>query len=161
MALPRFKHLCSTAWTGSSPMNAPPPVGGRQRRRVAARPWGEEALSPRALGEEAISPRGRASHSVDGGSTRYVMTSFLLIPRCYSCRDLRRLAQIKRPVGHVDQTAGGEPPYFSANFIVATGQLPSLLSIEIRRPCSSSSQSLSTVPDFPLVRITALPTSSA
>ena len=30
---------------------------GRQRRRVAARPWGEEALSP----------RGRASHSVDGG----------------------------------------------------------------------------------------------
>ena len=40
---------------------------GRQRRRVAARPWGEEALSPRALGEEALSPRGRASHSVDGG----------------------------------------------------------------------------------------------
>ena len=67
---------------------------GRQRRRVAARPWGEEALSPRALREEALSPRGRASHSVDGGSTRYVMTSFLLIPRRYSCRDLRRLAQI-------------------------------------------------------------------
>ena len=67
---------------------------GRQRRRVAARPWGEEALSPRALGEEALSPRGRASRSVDGGSTRYVMTSFLLIPRRYSCRDLRRLAQI-------------------------------------------------------------------
>jgi len=57
---------------------------GRQRRRVATRPWGEEALSP----------RGRASRSVDGGSTRYVMTSFLLIPRRYSCRDLRRLAQI-------------------------------------------------------------------
>jgi hypothetical protein len=37
-------------------MNAPPPVRGCQRRRVAARPWGEEALSP----------RGRASHSVDG-----------------------------------------------------------------------------------------------
>jgi hypothetical protein len=30
---------------------------GRQRRRVAARPWGEEALCP----------RGRASRSVDGG----------------------------------------------------------------------------------------------
>src|SRR4029077_14461006 len=53
-----------------------------------------------------------------------------------------------------------EPPYFSANFIVATGQLPSWLPIEIRRPWSSSSQSLSTVPAFPLVRITALPTSS-
>src|ERR1700722_18018916 len=36
-------------------MNAPPPMGC-QRRRVAARPWGEEALSP----------RGRASHWVDG-----------------------------------------------------------------------------------------------
>ena len=53
-----------------------------------------------------------------------------------------------------------EPPYFSANFIVATGQLPSWLPIEIRRPWSSSSQSLSTVPAFPLVKITALPTSS-
>ena len=67
--------------------------GGASAAAVAARPW--EALSPRALGEEAISPRSHASHSVDGGSTRYVMTSFLLIPRCYSCRDLRRLVQIK------------------------------------------------------------------
>ena len=57
-------------------------------------------------------------------------------------------------------TSRPEPSYFSANFMVATGQLPSWLPIEIRRPWSSSSQSLSTVPAFPLVRITALPTSS-
>jgi hypothetical protein len=67
-----------------SPLNAPPPVG---RAPAAARRGS-------TLGEEALSPRGRASHSVDGGSTRYVMTSFLLIPRRYSCRELRRLAQI-------------------------------------------------------------------
>src|SRR5258706_12259829 len=45
-------------------------------------------------------------------------------------------------------------------FIVETGQLPSWLPIEIRRPWNSSSQSLSTIPAFPLVGITASPTSS-
>jgi hypothetical protein len=57
---------------------------GRQRRRVAARPWGKT----RSL-------RGVVHHIRSmGRSTRYVMTLFLLIPRRCSCRDLRRLAQI-------------------------------------------------------------------
>ena len=78
-----------------SPLNAPPPVGrgasgGASRldlggkRRSLRGPWGKR----RAL-------RGVVHHIRSmGGSTRYVMTSFLLIPRRYSCRDLRRLAQI-------------------------------------------------------------------
>ena len=44
--------------------------------------------------------------------------------------------------------------------MVETGQLPSCPRIEMRRPCISSSQTLSTVPALPSVRITALPTSS-
>src|SRR6266699_3464653 len=47
-----------------------------------------------------------------------------------------------------------------ANFTVETGHFPSCPVIEIRRPCNSSSQTFSTVPAFPSVRITALPTSS-
>jgi len=47
------------------------------------------------LGGKRRSLRGVVHHIRSmGGSTRYVMTSFLLIPRRYSCRDLRRLAQI-------------------------------------------------------------------
>src|ERR1700737_3062986 len=44
--------------------------------------------------------------------------------------------------------------------MVETGHFPSWPLIEIRRPCISSSQMLSTLPAFPSVRITALPTSS-
>jgi hypothetical protein len=44
--------------------------------------------------------------------------------------------------------------------MVETGHFPSWPLIEIRRPCISSSQTLSTVPALPSVRITALPTSS-
>ncbi len=44
--------------------------------------------------------------------------------------------------------------------MVETGQLPSCPRIEMRRPCISSSQTLSTVPALPSARITALPTSS-
>src|SRR3954468_21619404 len=44
--------------------------------------------------------------------------------------------------------------------MVEIGHLPSWPLIEIRRPCISSSQTLSTVPAFPSVRTTALPTSS-
>ena len=44
--------------------------------------------------------------------------------------------------------------------MVETGQFPSWPRIEMRRPCISSSQTLSTVPALPSVRITALPTSS-
>src|ERR1700694_6280591 len=44
--------------------------------------------------------------------------------------------------------------------MVEIGHLPSCPRIEIRRPCISSSQTLSTVPALPSVRITALPTSS-
>jgi hypothetical protein len=47
-----------------------------------------------------------------------------------------------------------------ANFMVETGHLPSWPLMEIRRPWSSSSQMFSTVPAFPSVRTTALPTSS-
>src|SRR6266550_3580045 len=47
-----------------------------------------------------------------------------------------------------------------ANLTVETGHFPSCPLIEIRRPCNSSSQTFSTVPAFPSVRITALPTSS-
>src|SRR4051794_21045171 len=39
---------------------------------------------------------------------------------------------------------------------VETGQLPSWFLIEIRRPWNSSSQSLSTIPAFPLVSLTAV-----
>jgi hypothetical protein len=47
------------------------------------------------LGGKRRSLRGVVHHIRSmGGSTRYVMTSFLLIPRRCSCRDLRRLAQI-------------------------------------------------------------------
>jgi hypothetical protein len=49
---------------------------------------------------------------------------------------------------------------FCANLMVETGHFPKWPRIEIRRPCRSSSQTLSTVPAFPSVRITALPTSS-
>lgn len=47
-----------------------------------------------------------------------------------------------------------------ANLTVETGHFPSWPLMEIRRPCISSSQTVSTVPAFPSVRITALPTSS-
>src|SRR6266516_2583315 len=47
-----------------------------------------------------------------------------------------------------------------ANLTVETGHFPSCPLIEIRRPCNSSSQTFSTVPAFPSVRTTALPTSS-
>jgi hypothetical protein len=47
-----------------------------------------------------------------------------------------------------------------ANLTVEIGHFPSWPWIEIRKPCISSSQILSTVPAFPSVRITALPTSS-
>jgi hypothetical protein len=47
-----------------------------------------------------------------------------------------------------------------ANLIVETGHFPSCPLIEIRRPCNSSSQTPSTVPAIPSVRITALPTRS-
>jgi len=68
-----------------SPLNAPPPVG-----RGAS--GGASRLD---LGGKRRSLRGVVHHIRSmGGSTRYVMTSFLLIPRRYSCRDLRRLAQI-------------------------------------------------------------------
>jgi len=45
-----------------------------------------------------------------------------------------------------------------ASLIVDTGHLPSWLQIAIRIWCSSSSQTLSTVPALPSVRITALAT---
>src|ERR1700732_747787 len=45
--------------------------------------------------------------------------------------------------------------------MVEIGHFPWWPLIEIRRPCISSSQPLSTVPPFPSVRIPALPTSSA
>jgi hypothetical protein len=54
----------------------------------------------------------------------------------------------------------GEGPSLYANFTVETGHFPWWPLIEIRRPCNSSSQTCSTVPALPLVRITALPTSS-
>src|ERR1700736_7017633 len=44
--------------------------------------------------------------------------------------------------------------------MVEMGHFPSWPLMEIRKPCISSSQTLSTVPAFPSVRITALPTSS-
>src|SRR3989440_5865172 len=44
--------------------------------------------------------------------------------------------------------------------MVETGHLPSCPLIEIRSPWSSSSQTFATVPAFPSLRITALPTSS-
>ncbi len=44
--------------------------------------------------------------------------------------------------------------------MVETGQFPSWPRIEIRSPCISSSQTLSTVPALASERITALPTSS-
>src|ERR1700736_4035473 len=44
--------------------------------------------------------------------------------------------------------------------MVEIGHFPSWPRIEIRRPCNSSSQTFSTVPALPSVRITALPTSS-
>jgi hypothetical protein len=50
---------------------------------------------------------------------------------------------------------------FYSNLIVEIGHFPSCPLIEIRRPCNSSSQTLSTVPAFPSVRITALPTRAA
>src|SRR6478736_2082546 len=53
-----------------------------------------------------------------------------------------------------------ELPAAQQIFIVETGQLPSWFLIEIRRPWNSSSQSLSTIPAFPLVSITASATSS-
>jgi hypothetical protein len=46
------------------------------------------------------------------------------------------------------------------NLMVQIGHFPSWPLIEIRSPCISSSQTLSTVPAFPSERITALPTSS-
>jgi hypothetical protein len=46
------------------------------------------------------------------------------------------------------------------NLMVEIGHFPSWPRIEIRKPCISSSQTLSTVPAFPSVRIAALPTSS-
>jgi hypothetical protein len=46
------------------------------------------------------------------------------------------------------------------NLTVDTGHFPSWPRIETRSPCISSSQTLSTVPAFPSVRIAALPTSS-
>jgi hypothetical protein len=49
---------------------------------------------------------------------------------------------------------------FCTNLMVATGHFPWWPRIEIRRPCISSSQTLSTVPAFASVRTTALPTSS-
>jgi hypothetical protein len=47
-----------------------------------------------------------------------------------------------------------------ANLTVETGHFPWWPAIDIRRPCISSSQIPSTVPAFPSVRTTALPTSS-
>lgn len=44
--------------------------------------------------------------------------------------------------------------------MVETGHLPSKPAIETRSPCSSSSETLSTVPAFPSVRTTALPINS-
>src|SRR6202795_1628416 len=44
--------------------------------------------------------------------------------------------------------------------MVEMGHFPSWPLREIRKPCISSSQTLSTVPAFPSVRTTALPTSS-
>jgi hypothetical protein len=62
-------------------------LGGK--RRSLRGPWGKR----RSL-------RGVVHHIRSmGGSTRYVMTSFLLIPRRYSCRDQRRLAQINAKFG--------------------------------------------------------------
>ena len=50
-------------------------------------------------------------------------------------------------------------PYhpISESLMVETGHFPSWPLIEIRNPCSSSSQTFSTVPAFPLVRATDLP----
>src|SRR5947209_13282830 len=45
--------------------------------------------------------------------------------------------------------------------MVETGHFPSWPAIEIRRPWSSSSDTLTTVPAFPSIRTTALPISSA
>src|ERR1700738_3399128 len=60
------------------------------------------------------------------------------------------------PVGNIV----GKTVYLCANLMVETGHLPSWPLIEIRRPCTSSSQTFSTVPAFPSERTTALPTSS-
>jgi hypothetical protein len=60
---------------------APAGGEGRQRRRVAARPWGKRR-SLRGPWGKRCSLRGVVHHIRSmGGSTRYVMTSFLLIPR--------------------------------------------------------------------------------
>jgi len=88
------RSIAALAIDVRSPMNAPPPVGRGASGGASRLDLGGRGALSTGLGEEALSPRGLASHSVDGGSTRYVMTSFLLIPRRYSCRDRRRVAQI-------------------------------------------------------------------
>jgi hypothetical protein len=47
---------------------------------------------------------------------------------------------------------------FCTHLMVETGHLPSWPQTEIRKPWNSSSQTFSTVPAFPSVRTTALPT---
>ena len=66
----------------------------------------------------------------------------------------------RRLVDCCQQRALGSLQAVCANLIVEIGHFPSCPLIEIRRPCISSSETLSTVPAFPSVRITALPISS-
>ena len=78
-----------------SPLNAPPPVGRGASGGASRLDLGGKRRSLRGPWGKRRSLRGVVHHIRSmGGSTRYVMTSFLLIPRRYSCRDLRRLAQI-------------------------------------------------------------------
>jgi hypothetical protein len=78
-----------------SPLNAPPPVGRGASGGASRLDLGGKRRSLRGPWGKRCSLRGVVHHiRSTGGSTRYVMTSFLLIPRRCSCRDLRRLAQI-------------------------------------------------------------------
>jgi hypothetical protein len=71
-------------------------------------------------------------------------------------RSLRLLSTVGRATSGLPHQVSG----CLSEFDVETGQLPSWPLIEMRRPCISSSPTLSTVPALPSVRITALPTSS-
>src|SRR4051794_33536533 len=73
----------------------------------------------------------------------------------------RRVSSV---MGHTEarlrRQSNAQPRYGCVNLIVETGHFPMWPLIETRRPCTSSSQTFSTVPAFPSVRTTALPTSS-
>lgn len=69
-------------------------------------------------------------------------------------------ARISRSTHRIRQ-ANCRSSQASSNLTVETGHFPSWPLMDTRRPCKSSSQTFSTVPAFPSLRTTALPTSSA